>query len=366
MNFENLSTSTDPTNPILTAPFTTGNRIFEADCNNVLDKGTNFHIMQGNTCFTNTSDPSINWNYRNDPQAALTDHTTGTGKWLEAWNPTHDASCANTYLETCYRKNELIWQKTARVNPNTWYEFSYWVLLNDYTPNWWAGSSQYQFSGGTPSGPINSGVTTNDKWTKVIAGWNSGNQTSVTIQLIYVPKTSGASGITSDAFMGIDDIDFRQSCCVPITAETFIESQRVCSTTNTVCKLKAVTSKSFTNICLIDGAKSLFEPVEELTSADIMDPETEVAPATHMYVSPNPFHGSTSIEYQLHKTSLVQLEVFNMMGQKIETFVNTDQTEGEYKYLLSITEEEKNSSGMYYVKMTIDGISEIKKIVRIK
>ena len=45
---------------------------------------------------------------------------------------------------------------------------------------------------------------------------------------------------------------------------------------------------------------------------------------------PNPCNPSTQIRYQLAKCSSVQLEIYNILGQKIRTLVDTEQDPGEY------------------------------------
>lgn len=335
MDFENLSTSITPP-----ASEFTSDRTFMPNCDGS-NPWNSYHIIQGNTCLMDTS-----W-YKSNAYSSFQDHTTGTGQWLYAYSP----SSTN---------NNLIWKKTVTVVPNTFYKFTYWLYLGGQPGVWWNGASQIQFN----NEPVKySMVTTNGQWVKVKLDWNAGNNTSATIKLMYMVNPDvNTQGNDYETFTGIDDIEFSQVCCFPITAETCIESQRVCSTSNTVCKLKSVTSKSTANICLIDGGKSLIEPVEDIQTYPDIKSQEIVFP--NFSVFPNPFNGNTNIQYQLLKTSFVQLEVFNMMGQKVETLVNTNQAEGEYTYLLSITKE-KTGSGIYYVKMTIDGIEEIKKIVEI-
>ncbi len=79
-------------------------------------------------------------------------------------------------------------------------------------------------------------------------------------------------------------------------------------------------------------------------------------------IYPNPYSQSTTIKYILNKESNVFIEVYNSIGQKIRTLVNTAQTAGEYNYQFS-AKESGYSGGIYFVKISINGKTTIKRIV---
>ncbi len=69
---------------------------------------------------------------------------------------------------------------------------------------------------------------------------------------------------------------------------------------------------------------------------------------------PNPFNPTTTISYSLQEYSHVLLKIYDVLGNEIETLVNTKQTSGKY----NITFVASNlSSGIYYYRLTVDGIS---------
>jgi hypothetical protein len=77
-------------------------------------------------------------------------------------------------------------------------------------------------------------------------------------------------------------------------------------------------------------------------------------------VYPNPFDQSTNIEYNLKASSKVSVEVYDVLGSKVETFASADmQTTGKHTYQFS-----GKSAGIYYVKITANGTSAIQKIVK--
>ncbi|MBL1213089.1 MAG: T9SS type A sorting domain-containing protein [Ignavibacteriae bacterium] len=64
---------------------------------------------------------------------------------------------------------------------------------------------------------------------------------------------------------------------------------------------------------------------------------------------PNPFNPSTKIKYEIPGQSLVNISIFNLIGEKIFELVNEEKNKGEY----SITFDGQSfPSGVYFIKMT--------------
>jgi PKD repeat protein len=81
---------------------------------------------------------------------------------------------------------------------------------------------------------------------------------------------------------------------------------------------------------------------------------------TGFNVYPNPFDMATNIEYNLKNSGLVTVEVFNVVGEKVNSFASTEhQSPGKHSYQFN-----NASSGIYFVKLSVDGKSSIKKIVK--
>ncbi|MBK7853281.1 MAG: PKD domain-containing protein [Bacteroidetes bacterium] len=77
-------------------------------------------------------------------------------------------------------------------------------------------------------------------------------------------------------------------------------------------------------------------------------------------VYPNPFNRSTKIEYKLNSSAKVSVEVFNVMGEKVQSYSQNElQSAGKHSYSF-----ETASNGVYFVKLTIDGASVVEKIVK--
>ncbi|MGQ0829163.1 MAG: T9SS type A sorting domain-containing protein [Bacteroidota bacterium] len=79
-------------------------------------------------------------------------------------------------------------------------------------------------------------------------------------------------------------------------------------------------------------------------------------------IYPNPYSGNTTISYILNKKSSVNVEVYNAIGQKLETLVKADQSVGNYKYTFS-AQEKAHDAGIYFVKITVNGKTTMRKIV---
>ena len=78
---------------------------------------------------------------------------------------------------------------------------------------------------------------------------------------------------------------------------------------------------------------------------------------------PNPFNPSTTIEYEIPNSSNVKIEIFDVLGRKIETLMNNEQTRGNYKIYF---DGSNLSSGIYFYKITAGKFIQTKKMFLIK
>ena len=78
---------------------------------------------------------------------------------------------------------------------------------------------------------------------------------------------------------------------------------------------------------------------------------------------PNPFNPLTTIGYSLPKASHVRLELFDLLGQKIMTLVNTSELAGYHEVKLNA---HNLTSGIYLYKIQCDDFVQIKKLVVLK
>ncbi|MBI5472094.1 MAG: T9SS type A sorting domain-containing protein [Ignavibacteriae bacterium] len=78
---------------------------------------------------------------------------------------------------------------------------------------------------------------------------------------------------------------------------------------------------------------------------------------------PNPFNSSTKIEYQIPRTSHVELRVFDILGRHVATLVNEAKTPGTYE---AIFDARQMASGVYFYSLSADGFASSRKALLIR
>ncbi len=75
-------------------------------------------------------------------------------------------------------------------------------------------------------------------------------------------------------------------------------------------------------------------------------------------VYPNPTNGDVTIQYTLQNTENIQVDLFSILGDKIDNIVSGEQTKGVY-----VVDYELSESGAYFVKCHVNGMVVTKKIM---
>ncbi|HEX9911915.1 MAG TPA: T9SS type A sorting domain-containing protein [candidate division Zixibacteria bacterium] len=83
---------------------------------------------------------------------------------------------------------------------------------------------------------------------------------------------------------------------------------------------------------------------------------------------PNPFNPKTLIRFTLPKDSWVNIEVYNILGQRVKTLVNEKLTAGvkEVEWDSKGDNGLEVASGIYFYRIKADDFSDIKKMVMLK
>ena len=83
---------------------------------------------------------------------------------------------------------------------------------------------------------------------------------------------------------------------------------------------------------------------------------------------PNPFTQGTTINYQLQKAGHVSLNVYNITGQVVRTLVAEVQNVGSYSVVWNGRDDDGKSvsTGLYFYRLSLSGINDVKRLVLIK
>jgi len=78
---------------------------------------------------------------------------------------------------------------------------------------------------------------------------------------------------------------------------------------------------------------------------------------------PNPFNPTTAIRYQVPETSHIKLQVYNGLGQRVGTLVDSLVDAGYH----SVLWDAKNmASGIYFIRMEAGSFMEIRKMALVR
>jgi len=78
---------------------------------------------------------------------------------------------------------------------------------------------------------------------------------------------------------------------------------------------------------------------------------------------PNPFNSTLNVEYFLHKRTHVFISIYDILGRKIKTLIDTEKQKGRYSIRYS---SDGLSSGIYFIKMRTDDKSITRRLLLIK
>ncbi|HQY21188.1 MAG TPA: agmatine deiminase family protein [Ignavibacteria bacterium] len=78
---------------------------------------------------------------------------------------------------------------------------------------------------------------------------------------------------------------------------------------------------------------------------------------------PNPFNPSTSIGFEIPAFGFVKLKVYDLLGKEIATLINEAKHAGNYKVKFS---DSDLSAGIYFYRLEVNNMVEIKKMILLK
>lgn len=76
-------------------------------------------------------------------------------------------------------------------------------------------------------------------------------------------------------------------------------------------------------------------------------------------IYPNPFTENTVLTYTLDESEHVTVNVYDALGNLLQTVVDENQLTGEYNYKIEI-----EKSGLYYLQISRGGLVETKRMIK--
>ncbi len=119
-----------------------------------------------------------------------------------------------------------------------------------------------------------------------------------------------------------------------------------------------------------ENGMNIYASSVQYDPSDVIDPDNPVLPDGFALSQnyPNPFNPSTEISFTLPTKSDVTLNVYNTLGQRVKTIVEGERPAGDYTVTWDGTDEGRNavSTGVYFYRLTADGVTESKKMILLK
>ncbi len=112
------------------------------------------------------------------------------------------------------------------------------------------------------------------------------------------------------------------------------------------------------------GNRSKSSSEVSVTITDVLSNDSETPKNFALEQSyPNPFNPSSIISYAVPKASYVTIEIFNALGEKVETLVSADKKAGIYQVQFNAN---NLPSGIYFYRMIAGNFIETKKMMLLK
>jgi hypothetical protein len=109
---------------------------------------------------------------------------------------------------------------------------------------------------------------------------------------------------------------------------------------------------------------SEYSPVSVITTITALKTDHQILNRMKLYQNyPNPFNPSTKITFTLAKSEYVTLYVYNTLGQKVETRLDTKMTAGSHDVEFNASDL---PSGIYFYRIQAGEFSRVKKMVLLR
>lgn len=120
----------------------------------------------------------------------------------------------------------------------------------------------------------------------------------------------------------------------------------------------------FHDVCMEDNLLTGYNGAQIITSVVERNDNFATPGSFYLHQSyPNPFNPTTQIRFAVPTAGMVNIDVFNMAGQKVETLVNDRYSAGVYE----VQFRAKNlASGLYFYRLTAGNFTNLQKMMLLK
>ncbi len=102
--------------------------------------------------------------------------------------------------------------------------------------------------------------------------------------------------------------------------------------------------------------------VSYILGNNIVGVNEKEAKESFLKIYPNPSAGNTDLHYSLKGEARVQLELYDLLGNKVASLLDKQMGQGNYTYVLQPAEHHM-APGVYFVKGTVDGVCTVERFV---
>jgi hypothetical protein len=131
----------------------------------------------------------------------------------------------------------------------------------------------------------------------------------------------------------------------------------------------AVEKKDSTNILYPLSSVRLIRFSNYITDVNDQKIEEKVIRSFQLFQNyPNPFNPSTTLEYEIPKSGLVEINIFNIQGRLVKRLENSVRPAGIQKIMWNGQDNNgaKVASGVYFCQVKFEGNAFTKKLLLIK
>jgi hypothetical protein len=116
-------------------------------------------------------------------------------------------------------------------------------------------------------------------------------------------------------------------------------------------------------IDLVPGSVEILDQEYETIEIEKIHADEVITENQLMANYPNPFNPTTTIQYQLREQTHVMIEVYDVIGRRIQLLANETQLSGQHRVSFDGT---NLSSGLYFIRFQAGDIVDIRKMTLIK